>query len=135
MAEDIRTKVAQEITKSLGRVETDVVDILVERDLKKKSEALVKVIDKLSEEEKEMRKLGPDNQQFDADGKKTGESFSKKRIEERNKTKGKITKLTNAINKALGEKGDFSDVYNLASGKDSASSSSGDETETDTEAS
>lgn len=134
MADDLRTKVATEITNSLGRVEQDVIDALVERDIKRKAESLVKCIDKLTEAEKEMQKLGADNITFDADGKKIGESFSKKRIEERNKTKGRIQKISGAINKAL-EKGDFGDVYNLSSGKDTSEGSSGDKTETDTQAS
>ena len=53
---------------------------------------------------------------YDETGKKVSEYYSKGRLDERNKLEGKISKITNAITKAL-DKGDFGDVYNLANEK------------------
>ena len=121
----IRERVATEISTLAPRLETELVDALVEREVEKRTKALVQVIDKLTKEEADLKKLGADNVSYDDAGKKVSESFSKKRIDERGKANGRIQKLTNAINKAL-DKNDYSDLYNFASGKDPESSGAGD---------
>ena len=129
----IRDKVAEEIKALSPRVETELVDIMIEREVKKRTDALVVVYDKLSTATKDHAKLGPDNVTYNADGSKASESFSKKRIDEINKAKGQVDKLTKTINKAL-DAGDFGDVYNLSSGKDPQPdrTGSGSETSDDT---
>ena len=118
---DIRTDVAAKIAAIAPRVETELVEAIVDKRVEKMVSSLMSCLDKLETAEKEFTKLGPDNIFFDGDGKKIDEAFSKKRVEERGKAQGKITKLTNAINKAI-DKGDYSDVYNLAAGKDTPAS-------------
>jgi len=74
------------------------------------------VMDKLSDLEKQLKKLTPDQANYDEQGNKVTEYFSKARIEERDKITGKINKSTKALTNAL-EKKDFSDVFNLAAEK------------------
>lgn len=113
----ITIAVAEKIAKINPRVEEQVVDTLVDRELDKRSKALVIVLDKLAELEKGLKKLGPDQVNYNPDGSKATEFFSKSRLDEKNKHIGKIDKHTKAITKAL-DNGDFSDVYNLSQGKD-----------------
>ena len=61
--------------------------------------------------------MGPDNVQYDEDGKKTLETFTKKRLDERAKAKKTIQRFTTSINKAI-DKNEWQDIYNIASGKD-----------------
>lgn len=130
MAPTITAKVAEQI-KSLGpRVEEQVIAALTERELKRRSEAVVTCIDKLAKMELDYRKLGPDIQTYDETGKETSSAFSKGRIKERNDAAQKINKFTNAIKKAL-ENGDFNDVYGLGNsgggGKDNSPAKDTDE--------
>lgn len=116
MAENSITTAAAERIGNLGPSVVDgVVEVLVEREIKKRVDALTIAIDKLAKMEGDFRKLGPDVKTFDEAGAETSSSYSANRSKERKEAKEKITKLTNAINKAL-EKKDFSDVYNLAQG-------------------
>jgi len=112
----VQVKVAEQIAEISPRVETKVVDVLVVRELDRRSNALVQVIDQLAKLEQDQRKLGPDQVTYNDKGEKATETYSKQRTEERKKLTDKITKYTNTINKAL-EKGDFKDVYNLANNK------------------
>lgn len=109
----VQVKVAEQITNLAPKVEDAVVAALTDRELTRRSDALVQALDKLDTMEKAFLKLGPDQITYDDKGVKTGETFSKARIDARNKDQGKINKLTGAITKAL-EKSDFNDLYNLA---------------------
>lgn len=131
--QDVRSMIAEKIAALGEEIATEVVVAHVERDKKRKVDALVKVMDMLDTTNKDFNKLGPDNVTYGEDGKKATETFSKKRIDERAKAKGRITKLTNAINKAL--KGDFGDLFNLASGKPEAADSSSDNSSDSSDAS
>jgi len=113
----IRMKVAERIAEIIPRVETEVVEHMIQKEVDKRTNATIQVLAKLDDAERDLRKAGPDVQQFDENGKKTHESFSKARIEQRNKLKGKIAKFTGAITKAY-DKDDWSDLFNLAGGKD-----------------
>lgn len=109
--------VAKKVAELGGQlVEDQVVDTLVDREVTKRSEALVKVIDLLQQAEKELGKVRPDLKAYDAKGGVVSENWSKKQLDEKSKVQKKVEKLTQAINKALDKK-DFGDVYNLASGK------------------
>lgn len=113
---EIRTKIAEQLSNISPKVENDVVEALVAREVSKRSAAIVQALDDLSELEKTMKKTKPDQQSFDVEGKVISETYSKNRFEELNKIKAKIEKYTKAIDKALN--GDLSDVYNLNSQKD-----------------
>lgn len=107
----IQTKVIEQIGNISPKVENAVVEILVDRELVKRSRALVIVIDMLSEAEGQLRKMKPDQVFYDADGKETASAFSKAKNDESKKLKEKIAKFEKAIDKAIS--GDFSDVYNI----------------------
>lgn len=115
----IQTAVAEKIVNLGPSVESKVIDVMVDKELTRRSDALVSVIGKLEQEEKSFNKLRADAKTYDEKGAVISEYFTKARIDERQKSTKKITKMTAAINKAL-EKGDFSDVYNFASGKEPA---------------
>lgn len=119
----VQTKVAEQIATLNPKVEDAVVGVLVQRELTKRSDALVIVIDALAKLELEMKKQKPDMVFYDADGTLAAESFSKAKFEEKKKLGEKITKYENAITKAL-DKGDFGDVYNLKNQKPGGSGDS-----------
>lgn len=131
---DIRVAVGEQLAKIAPRVETEVVEAIVDKGVEKRVNALISCLDKLETADKELSKLGPDDVKYDDKGAKTDEFFTKKRVDERAKAQGKINKLTNAINKAL-DKGDYSDVYNLAAGKDTPASDTEGNSEDNTAAS
>lgn len=122
-------KIAEQITSLAPQVEADVVDALVQRELNKRSEAVVIVMDQLSKLELDLRKIKPD-QTFDGEGKVVSETYTKAKFEELKKLREKITKFSSAITKAL-EKADFTDVYNIKNQKSGGSPSS-EETDTAT---
>lgn len=113
---EIRTKIAEQLSNISPKVENDVVETLVTREVFKRSAAIVQALEDLSDLEKNLKKIKPDQSGFDVDGKVISETYSKTRLEELNKTKAKIDKYTKAIDNALN--GDLSDVYNLNSKKD-----------------
>lgn len=108
----VTIKVAEQIAEIAPKVEDKVVDVIVTRELSKRADGLVKALDVLSQLEKDVKKIGPDQKSFDETGKEISQTFSKGRLDERNKLQKRIDKTTGAINKAL-EKGEFGDVYNL----------------------
>lgn len=127
----VHQKIATQIAELAPSVEETVVNTLVERELTKRSEAVVQCMDTLAKLEGDLRKIKPDQVSFDSDGKIISESFSKNRFEEKKKLIERIGKYTNAVTKAI-EKADFSDVYNLKNqGTGGGSSSKETGTETD----
>lgn len=108
----VQTTVAAKITALAPLVEDKVVDAIVDREVSKRSDALVKLIDAVDIFERDLKKVKP-KQTFDIDGKVISESYDKQTLEERNKLVKKISKYTTAISKAL-EKSDFGDAYNLS---------------------
>ena len=94
-------------TEVLKRVK----DTFVERELARRTDALVKAFDKLSAAKGEAAKIRPDSVLFDAEGKQTSASYTKGKLEELNKANKQIEKIQGAISAALG--GDFGKVYSL----------------------
>lgn len=121
----IREAIGQRLAEIAPNVEDKILDTFVDREVDKRAKAVVNVIDQLVKLEQDLRKIKPDQQFFDADGKETGASYSKTKVEEKKKLEDRIAKFTNAVNKAV-DKGDYGDVYNLASGKSDQSGSSSD---------
>jgi len=125
----VQQKIAAQITELAPSVEETVINTLVERELTKRSEAVVQCMDMLGKLEGDLKKIKPDQVSFDTDGKIISESFSKNKFEEKKKLIERIGKYTNAITKAI-EKADFNDVYNL---KNQGASGGKDSKETSTE--
>ena len=126
---DEHQHVARKVTEALGaahpRIEAQVVEAFVKREVDKRADALVKVMDLLTATKRELNKCGPDNVAYDHTGAKTHESYSKKRIDEMDKLRKKIGKIEKALNKAL-ENSDYGELYNFASGKAPTEDQSGD---------
>lgn len=117
----IAAKVAARV-KSLGApaVEEAAINIMADRTLKKRTDAVVTVVDKIDSGERELRKLVADQVTYDETGKKTGETYSKTVVEARGKVTQLLGKLRKALDKALPSDDsdpDFSDVLNLANEK------------------
>lgn len=109
----LQVKVAEMIkTNAPQQVEDKVIGALVEREVKRRSDALTQAIDGLSKMEGDRRKMKPDLVTYNEDGTVKDQSFSKKLIDEQQKLDKKIDKHTKAINKAL-ENNDYGDLYNL----------------------
>lgn len=130
MTISVHAKVAEQISAINPKVEDKVVGVLVDRELTKRSDALVMVLDALAKLENDLKKLKPDMEMYSPeDGSLAASAFSKIKNEEKKKLNEKITKYTNAINKAL-DKGDYGDVYNL---KNQKPGGNGDSEKTDTD--
>jgi len=119
----VHQKIATRIAELVPSVEETVVNMLVERELTKRSEAIVQCMDTLAKLEGDLRKIKPDLVSFDTDGKIVSENFSKNKFEEKKKLIERMGKYTSAITKAI-EKADFGDVYNLKNQGASGGSSS-----------
>lgn len=130
MENSVTTKVAEQIAALSPSVETAVVETLVQREIDKRSEALVKCIDAHSKLRSDLNKIKADQVTYNLDGSKAAEVFSKAKVEEHNKLKAKVAKYEKAINKALteGTKESFADVYNLANNPTAADKSDGKDT-------
>lgn len=117
MAHTIATKVAEMIRESGSeRVETEVVSVMVEREIEKRAQAAVQGLDKLAKMENDYKKIDrPDVIMLDAEGKETSAAYSPARIKERKEAREKIGKLERSLKKAL-EDGDFSDLYQQVAG-------------------
>lgn len=113
----VTMKVAEQITAIAPQVEDKVVTTLVTRELDRRSNAMVQVLDKLDQEEKAFRKLKPDQASYDDKGAQISTWYSKSKKEEREKLEKRINKMKAALNKAL-DKSEFGDVFNFASGKE-----------------
>jgi len=102
----------------VSAIEEKVAETMFKREIDKRSEAVVKVLDLISQEEKELKKIDrPDNMVYDRTGKAVGEgTYSKGRLEAIQKIVKRIEKLKNSVNKAL-EKSDYGELYQAASGK------------------
>lgn len=117
--------VAEQVKSLYPRVEDEIVKIMVARELKKRVDALVIVMDKLATLEKDFLKVRPDQVSLDEAGKEISATYSKNKFEERKKANEQINKVRGAIEKAL-SKADYSDVYKLSSGKTLEQPSSGE---------
>lgn len=116
MKNTITEAVVAQITGLSPRVEASVVDVLVQRELTRRSEAIVQCFDKVDKLVKELRKVRPDQVVFDETGKQVAALYSKPILEARTKLEQQIEKIEKAIQKAL-DKQDFSDVYSLCQDK------------------
>ena len=126
--ESIQAKTVEQLKEVVPELIDRVASIMKERNLTKKADAVVSVMDKLNKDEAELRKLGPDQAFYDSEGKNIDETFSKKRIDERQKCQGRINKMKSVLNKALTTDldQDWANVYNIAGGKNPPEGQDGD---------
>jgi hypothetical protein len=114
MTKTITEAVATKIAEISPAVNDKVIDALVNRELEKRSEAILNGLDKLSALKKDLQKIRPDvGGYFDEDGNETKPTqYSKAKFEERKKLLEQITKIESALDKAI-DKGDMSKLYEL----------------------
>lgn len=114
MTKTITQVVSDRISSISSAVNESVIEALVNRELEKRSNAIVQGFDRLDNLNKEFRKIRPDIQAlFDEDGvETTPASWSKSKLEERSKAKSNIDKLENALNLAI-EQGEMQKLYDL----------------------
>lgn len=109
----IQDAVLDQIQKLGPRVESSVVDMMVDKELQKRTPAIVQGLEKLVELEKEYEKTAkPDLVSREIDGTVLSQAYSSKKIEEIKKAKEKVEKLSKAIEKAF-EHGDLKDLNQL----------------------
>lgn len=88
-------------------------DLFAKLEAQKRADALVAGLDKLTELEREQKKLSkPDVVTYNEDGTEASGTYSKERIDARRKLTEQIEKLTKAMDKA-DDSADFGDLYNL----------------------
>lgn len=104
-------------TNGVAAIEEKVAQELFDREIAKRSDAIVKVMDLIQQEKKDLAKVDrPDNTTYGKDRKVVSESYSKTRLDEIEKKNKRIQKLEQAVNKSL-EKNEHGDLYQAASGK------------------
>jgi len=108
----ISEKVAEQLSSSGDVITGRVIAHLVEREVSKRSEAVIRALDVLDKLIKESKKIKPDLVAFGDDGKVISQSWSKQKIDERDANNAKIAKTQSVIDKAL-ERNDYSDLFNL----------------------
>jgi hypothetical protein len=105
--------VSERIGASGPAVRERVVSALVEREVVARVELLDKALAKRTETEKDLRKLKPDVENYDADGKLVSSSYSKAKADELKKARESLDKLEKALDKALVDN-DFSKLRELS---------------------
>jgi hypothetical protein len=129
----IQEKVAEAIANLGPQVESNVVDVMVDKELQKRTPVIVQGLEKIAEFKVELKKVDrPDVKTLNADGSVKDESYSPKKFEEVKKIKERIEKFTNATNKALTD-GDLKELNQLlqqSGGKDKSEGKPGTTEET-----
>lgn len=108
---DYKSLLSERLASVVDQSNEHVIDALAAREVQKRADAIVKVIDMLEADTRKMHSLRPDNVTFNADGTKASETFSKTKLDELVKAKERVAKLEKALNDAFGGKMDH--VYNL----------------------
>lgn len=107
----VKEKVSASTTDVLDRAKT----ALVEKELVERKDAFLAALNKLQELQREGKKIKPDDERFDADGKLVSAAYSKAKVEELKKHKEQVAKVEKAIAKAF--EGDFSKLKEAAQGQ------------------
>ena len=109
---DILSAVSGIIAESVDDdVYDNVVNAFVKREVEKRTSALIKAFDALTQTKAEQSKIKPDIIAYDSQGQVQASHYSKTRLEELKRLNKRIEKIEEAINNALA--GDYSKVYNL----------------------
>lgn len=109
----LASQVKETIKDNNYRVFDKVVEVLVDQELTKRRDIVIKGLEALKCARNELNKVQPDIVSYGLDGKAIGSpAFSKTKIEERKKTLEKVNNLEGALEKALTE-GVFDKLTNL----------------------
>jgi hypothetical protein len=105
----IRIRIAESVSKIAPAVTEAIVETMVSRLVTKYKDAFVICLDKLATMERDLAKIKPDQVHFTINGEKVSETFSKSKLDERNKQVEQIARLKKLLNNGL-EKGEWNDV-------------------------
>ncbi len=114
--DQIRNKVTTLLSNSSAMVQTNVVNHLVEIELKKRADLVLDGLKKLDEANEGLKKIKPDMTTFNGDGTKKDESYSQNKINELKKAKEKAANIEKALEQALGEQPNFAQLEKVCKG-------------------
>lgn len=112
MTKTITSAVAEKLSNISPTVNEKVIDFMVNKEIEKRSDAIVKGIEKLNGLQNDMKKHKPDQIFFDEEGNQTRAEWTKPKLEEKNKLTAQIDKMQKALDSAIGT-GDMSKLYDL----------------------
>lgn len=108
-------RITEALAKISPRVEDELVEAAVTREVNKRKEAISKVMDALENIRREIRRVKPDVNTYDLEGKVVSTGYTKAGLDALNKFKENEAKHIKALTQAL-EEGKMDLVYNLAKG-------------------
>ena len=109
----IKEKLAERLLTSGSDVKNNVLDTLYNNELKTRTDACLKVLTKIEEKEKELKKLKvSDNNIYDEKGTVVAGGYSKARVDDIKKASDELERLNKALENAL-ENNDFTRVLEL----------------------
>jgi len=94
------------------RIIDSVVKELVNTEIERRADALLKAINLATTTRRELYKIKPDIVSYNADRSINSEAWSKAKLDERQKLTEKLDKIDKVISKAV-DKGDYADVLSL----------------------
>jgi DNA repair exonuclease SbcCD ATPase subunit len=114
----LKEAVAQRITNLGPAIEESVVTVLTDQVKKKRSDAILTMLNLIEDAQKDLKKIKPDQQSFGADNKLVSETFSKKAIDDKKKAEDKLTKMEAALELALDPvKPNYEKLFNIVNNK------------------
>lgn len=112
MAKTIKEEVAATLSKSGKNVKDAVIANLAQVEIDKRIDLVTKGVKKLDELQKAQNKMKPDNVTYNDDGSEASATWSKSKLDERNKGSERISKLSKAIDNAL-DKNEYDQLSKL----------------------
>ena len=97
----VTESVAEKLAQAGPTVREKVLNALTEKEITRRSNAIIQALGKLDDLEVQLKKVKPDQTSFDESGNKLSETYSQKRLEERTKLSKNIKRYQDAINTAL----------------------------------
>lgn len=113
----INTEVATRIASIAPQISEKVIDHLVSKELVRRTDAVIQALSEVEKLGKDLIKMKPDNTLYNDDGSVASSSWTKPKLEEKNKLVAKIQKINVALEKALGEN-DFNLLFSLQKPQD-----------------
>ena len=116
---NLKEAVAQKVSSAGPIIAERVVTIMAEATIAKRVKMIADAYAELDNLAKELRKEKPDVVTYTHEGEIASAAYSKAKLDARNKIAARISKVENAINKAL-ENNDFNDLGSLGAGNKGA---------------
>lgn len=109
---NINTEVANRLAAISPVVTEKVIDHLVSKEVNRRADAVITALGSIDKFTAELKKHKPDVVSYDDAGAVVSASWTKAKLEEKNKVENSIKKLNAAVEKALNEN-DYADLFNL----------------------